>query len=554
MRALNATLDNSTSAGYETGRVNVHLVAVVASSYVQAGVIDQDVLNLENGAGVLSLVHTARDLAGADVVTMVVPNTLTPTGTCGQARDPGEYAVVTIESNTNCLQRKAVPHEVGHLWGAAHQNWPTPLYADGLAYPSSGSPATCSVVHVHTPCRELTYSNPYANFSTGAVSGSVSRFNAHVVSDVAAWSSSYRSTPVQGGGAYTALSTPQRVLDSRPATTIGGYNTPWSANVPRPVSIAANASVPEGATSVVVNITAVQPAASGSLKAYAWGLATPTATTASFITGRNKATTAIGTYGLIEIQTDVATHVIVDVLGYFGGNAAATAKYSPITPALRPYDTRVAPLAGFAVNETRTINLSSLTGGAVPTSATAAVINITSANSWANGYLSIAPSSTSILNFTAGAPISNLAFAPLSSGQITITSSAVTHVIIDVLGFVGPTGAYQYTPIVPNRRVTSQPLGAGGTIDVTSTGTSVGIPSSAQAIVMNLTGQNASSTTWMVAYPPGTTAPSISHVNVTAVGPNNNTAIAAPSASGLVRVRNDTALVYVNVDITGYFS
>jgi hypothetical protein len=307
----------------------------------------------------------------------------------------------------------------------------------------------------------------------------------------------------------------------------------------------------------VVNITVAQPATSGTLQAWAWGIAPSTATTASFITGKNKATTAIvaiGTYGMIEVKTTAATHVIIDVLGYFGGNSSATAKYAPITP-VRAYDTRVAPLAGFAAGETRTINLSTLTSGAVPTSAVAAIINVTATNAGANGWLTLAPSSTSILNYYPSTPIANLAFAPLSAGQITIYSQSATHVIVDVLGFVGPTGTLLYTPIVPNRRVTAQPVAAGGTWDVTVTGTTVGIPTTAQAVVLNLSAQNASATTWMVAYDKGGAAPAgISHLNVTTAGPNNNTALAKPGTGGQVRVYNDTALAYLNVDLVGYFS
>ncbi|MGH9266206.1 MAG: choice-of-anchor D domain-containing protein, partial [Acidimicrobiales bacterium] len=81
--------------------------------------------------------------------------------------------------------------------------------------------------------------------------------------------------------------------------------------------------------------------------------------------------------------------------------------------------------------------------GGVPSSgARAVILNATVTGTGAAGYLTVFPSGTSRptasdLNFAAGDTRANLVVAKLSSGgQLTIFSSAATHVIFDVAGWI----------------------------------------------------------------------------------------------------------------------
>lgn len=558
---MDAALDNSSFVGYETANGDMRLVGMIGTTYVQAGVADQDVLNMEAGAGgpaTLQIVHSARNLVGADLVTLMVPNPVQAgvDQVCGQARSPGEFAVMTVESHPDCGGRKVVAHEFGHSLAGSHQNESPPPYPNALAYRSTTDASLCSVIHTTTSCRKLIYSTPLRGFPGSAlVAGTSSRFNAAAISDYLTIAAAYRSAPAQGGGKFTAV-TPTRIMDTRStgaSAGIGGYLTPFSAGETRPVSIAGNGAVPGGATAAVINITVQGSTVGGYLTGWAWGDSQPPTSSTNWGVGQTRASTMvvpIGDYGLINIYTSQTTNVIVDVFGYFGGNAAATAKYSPVTPD-RVYDTR--PSSGFAPNETRTI---SVTGAGVPAGATAAVVNLTTVGATANGWLTLSGSSTSSINYSSsGQAIANLAFAPVSGGNITITSSATTHVIVDVIGFVGSTGTLNYYPIQPDRLVGPFPLGAGGYLDLTITGVS-GIPATAGAVMANVTGSAASTSTFINAYPKGASIPTPipSTVNVQPGAANANHSIVQPGTGSQARISNDTGTINMYFDVEGYFA
>ena len=558
---MDVALENSSSAGYETANADMRLVGMVGTTYVQAGVADQDVLNMEAGAGgpsTLQIVHSARNLVGGDLVTLVVPDRVqaSPSQICGQARSPGEFAVVTIESNPNCTNRKAVPHELGHSLAGSHQNEASPPYTTALAYPSGSGVSQCTVIHTTTACRKLIYSTPYRDFpSTSSVAGSSTRFNAAALSIEVTTAAGHRSVPVQGGGEFTPVS-PTRIMDTRatgPSAGVGGYTTPFGVDETRPVSVAGNGGVPGGATAAVINITVTGSTANGYLTSWAFPDAKPNTSSTNWAAGQVRASTMvvpIGDYGLINVYTSQSTNVIIDVFGYFGGNTAATAKYGPVTPE-RVYDTR--PSSGFAASETRNI---SVTAAGVPTGASAAVVNLTVVGATSAGFLSLSGSSTSIVNFPAtGQSIANLAFAPVSAGNITITASAATHVIVDVIGYVGSTGTLNYYPVTPERLIGPFPLGAGGYIDLTIAGVA-GIPSTAGAVMANVTGSNATATTWINAYPKGASipAPIPSTVNVHVGAANANHSIVQPGTSDQATISNANGLVNMYFDVEGYFA
>ena len=558
---MDATLDNSSFVGYETANGDMRLVGMVGTTYVQAGVASQDVLNMEAGAGgpaSLQIVHSARNLVGADLVTLMVPNPVQAGASqvCGQARSPGEFAVMTVESHPDCGNRKVVAHEFGHSLAGSHQNESAPPYPNALAYPSTTGVTNCSVIHTTTACRKLIYSTPLRGFpGTSIVAGTSTRFNAAAISDYLTTAAAYRSVPTQGGGKFTAV-TPTRIMDTRStgaSAGIGGYLTPFSAGETRPVSVAGNGAVPGGATAAVINITVQGSTIGGYLTGWSWGDSQPPTSSTNWGAGQTRASTMvvpIGEYGLINLYTSQTTNVIVDVFGYFGGNAAATAKYSPVTPE-RVYDTR--PSSGFAPNETRMI---SVTGAGVPAGATNAVVNLTTVGATANGWLTLSGSSTSIINYSSsGQAIANLAFAPVSGGNITITSSATTHVIVDVIGFVGSTGTLNYYPIQPDRLVGPFALGAGGYLDLTITGVS-GIPASAGAVMANVTGSAASTSTFINAYPKGASipAPIPSTVNVQPGAANANHSIVQPGTSSQARISNANGTINMYFDVEGYFA
>ena len=69
----------------------------------------------------------------------------------------------------------------------------------------------------------------------------------------------------------------------------------------------------------------------------------------------------------------------------------------------------------------------------IPTSATAAVINVTITQAKSDGYVTVSPcgsaSDTSTLNFAKAQDIANMSMVQLGAGEVCITVSAETHVV-----------------------------------------------------------------------------------------------------------------------------
>ena len=548
---MTATLANSSSPGFETANASMALVGVISLPYTQAGVQDQDVWNLESGNAGLAGALTARNLVAADLVALIVPNQVqsSPTSVCGQGRPAGWASVETIETSPSCQNRKAVTHELGHNLGAGHENATMPYLSDSFAYPAGTTASACSVVHTTTGCRKLIYSTPYRSFpGTTTVAGSASRFNAHVVSDLLPVAAAFRTPVAPFGRNYTAVP-PTRVLDTRPPSSVGGYNTPFAVNTARSVAIAGLAGVPLSATAVAITVTVVSPSGNGYLSVYPNGTSWPGTSTMNYNLGQVKAATAIvqlGGFGHIAVLANSTTDVVIDVVGYFGGSVSSTNKLGVLTPT-RVYDSRT--LTIFGNNEPRSINTIS---AGVPSGAVAAVVNITVVGSTLAGFVSVG-SGTSTLNYPAGGAVaSNMAIAPLSGTNINVYVSASTHVIIDVLAYLGPSGVHGFTAMPPVRLNAGTSLPAG--YNNTQVANIAGIPANAGAVVANVTGVFPTLPTYLTTFPAGTSLPGISTVNVAAGQVDSNHTIVGVGSSYSVTTFNPAGTITYILDVEGYFS
>ncbi|PYQ19145.1 MAG: hypothetical protein DMF79_13320 [Acidobacteria bacterium] len=122
----------------------------------------------------------------------------------------------------------------------------------------------------------------------------------------------------KGMGFYTV--TPCRLLDTRQAGPSLGPNTTRTFNA------AGSCGVPSTARALAVNLTAVAPTDLGYFRLYAAGAAAPPTSILNFATGTTRAGNTIvnvGDAGAVTVQCVMplgstgATHVVVDVFGYF---------------------------------------------------------------------------------------------------------------------------------------------------------------------------------------------------------------------------------------------
>lgn len=297
------------------------------------------------------------------------------------------------------------------------------------------------------------------NGSTGTV---------HVIADVLGY--------FAGGGAASIpgsfqANVPNRVLDTRVASDVTagaavGHGREVSLQVTgsHPSSTGAPVVVPEDASAVVLNVTAVAPTEAGYVTAYPNGSARPLASNVNFARGTtavpNLVTVKVGDAGKVNLYVGTdpdpvngKVHLIADIVGYYvGGEATQPGTFVPLTPK-RILDSRdgagmvtklgITPLAR-RVNNYETIALDVAGGlGQPPTAVAAAVMNVTVANPTAIGHVTIFPDGTSrpvvsSLNYVAWQTVPNLVTVRTGdNGKVDFYtfSAGQTDLIADVAGF-----------------------------------------------------------------------------------------------------------------------
>jgi hypothetical protein len=219
----------------------------------------------------------------------------------------------------------------------------------------------------------------------------------------------------------------------------------------RDVTVTGGATtVPNGADSVVLNVTVTGGTTGSFLTIWPDGEAQPTASSINFSAGQtipNAVTTKVGAGGDIRIFNGAGSvNVIVDVVGYFDQGSGAP--FRPLPAPVRIQDSRSSSQVGayntpwpadFARNVQVTGPLADVPGTAV-----AALLNVTAVAPSTGGYLTVFPTGAaqpvaSSLNWAAGQTIPNAVTAKIGTGgQIRAYNAAGTvHVLMDVSGYYG---------------------------------------------------------------------------------------------------------------------
>jgi uncharacterized protein (TIGR03437 family) len=341
-------------------------------------------------------------------------------------------------------------------------------------------------------------------------------------------------------------------------------------------------NVPPAAQAYSLNITIVPHATLGFLTAWPSGTTLPLAATVNSLDGRivgNAAIVAAGTAGAISLYASDDTDVVVDINGYFGApNAPQALAFYPVTPC-RVADTRSG--RGFS----GAFGAPSLAGGAtrdfplqqsvcgIPVTAQAYSVRMTVVAPGPLGYLTTWPSGqarpkVATLNALNGGVVGNEAIvAAGTGGAISIYASDNTDLVMDVNGYFAPPGSpgalYFYT--LTSCRVAdtrsgkgfsgafgTPSLAAGATRDFPMPSSSCGIPSSAQAYLLNMTVVASNSLGYLTAWPSGQVRPTAATVNALNGGVVGSAAIVPAGTSGAMSVyaSDNTDLI---IDTSGYF-
>jgi hypothetical protein len=260
--------------------------------------------------------------------------------------------------------------------------------------------------------------------------GGLVSFVASSRTDVVADLEGYFAPPSGSAGGYVPVP-PSRLLDTRAGGTLAGGAT-------LDLLVTAGGVPSSGVSGVVLNVTVTNTSAAGYLTVYPTGAPRPTASNLNWAAGwtvPNRVFVPVGTAGKVTFFNFTgSTDLVVDVNGYFTDATATGNLFTPASP-VRVLDTRISA---------QTLGQGgSLVVPVAPSSATAAVLNVTATNTTAPSFLTVYPGGTRLtasdLNFVASQTIPNLVVATLSSsGSVTIYNSAgSTDVVVDLVGWFG---------------------------------------------------------------------------------------------------------------------
>ncbi|MFC4853725.1 hypothetical protein [Actinophytocola glycyrrhizae] len=349
---------------------------------------------------------------------------------------------------------------------------------------------------------------------------------------------------------------PVRVLDTR----IGG--TPVGPG--RSVTVDLTARTPAAATSVVLNVTGVSPTLSTFVTVYPAGEARPNASNLNLAarnTRANSVVVALSADRRVTLYNHSGnTHLVADLAGYYTEGTAN--RYTTMNPR-RVLDTR--PGTPLGPRGTGVLNVSSF----VPAGATAVTFNMTGVGATASTFLTAYPNgqtrpTASNINLAPGEVIPNQVTVPIGTNRsiVLYNHAGNTDVIIDLVGYYSPGGAYKFIAISPERAWDSRQddgLRPSYFVGLTGWGETTD-PVALHAIAGNVTGVNATAPGFVTVWPGGQPRPNASTLNVV---PNQVVANAVTVGIGYesdpgiqdraVNFANNAGYVDVVFDVAGFF-
>jgi hypothetical protein len=277
-----------------------------------------------------------------------------------------------------------------------------------------------------------------------SASGSVCVYasgSTEVVVDVAGY-----AQPLSG---YSPLR-PARLVDTR-----GGYPTidgsfsgagALAGGSVTEFAVGGRAGVPMDAAAVALNVVGVASVSDGFVTVWACGSERPHASNVNLQSGgveNNLVVVQLGTDGRVCVFTQAATHLVVDVAGYFASSsmfhAASAERLLDTRPGSSTVDGQAAGAGMLAQGSTLELRVAGR--GGVPTDATAVWLNLTAPDATRAGFVTVWPCgaprpATSNLSLEQGAIRANAALSEVGEGgKVCIFVQHATHLVVDVEGY-----------------------------------------------------------------------------------------------------------------------
>ncbi len=316
---------------------------------------------------------------------------------------------------------------------------------------------------------------------------------------------------------------PKRLVDTRDGAAVAAETA---------LTVKLDGVVPADATAVIVNLTATDPCASGYLTAYGCKQALPATSNVNVAAAGSRATMAVVPINGEDlcVYSKNRADVVVDLFGYASPSAAE--RLVPITPA-RLVDTRSGTGADAAKGKLTPqvpLKLKTSAVNGMPTGATGAVVTLTALAGSAPGWLATfpcdAPSTTSVVNFSPSEIVANSAFVKLAAdGSVCVLSNVAVDVVMDVTGWIAPTGS-QHEAQAPVRLVDTREAKGGARLDDGAV-LKVTIPGNPKGALLSVTAVDSTQSGFITVYACDQPRPLASTLNVNGKDTRANLAVAA---------------------------
>ena len=347
------------------------------------------------------------------------------------------------------------------------------------------------------------------------------------------------AVPVRG--TFTPVD-PVRILDTRDGTGVADRRIgPLGARQIIEVDVTGVGGVPDtGAGAVVLNVTVTEAAGPGYITVYPCGDLRPVASNVNFLRGvnvANQVTAKVGRDGRVCMYASSQTQLVADLSGWYGDDFAAVPGffYEALTPE-RIIDTRdgtglgTRAIGQLAAGEILPITIPGAGGVPADADVRAATMSVTVTGATQAGYITVFPCDqvrpiVSNVNFDPSNPtMANLATSRTSSTeQVCFYASVATDLVVDIQGYFSPKPNVVFTGVTPVRVLDtrdgtgvagSRPTrpGRGSVIEVQIAGHN-GVPTDAQAVMLNVTITEAAGRGFVTAWPCGRPRPVASFLN-----------------------------------------
>ncbi|WP_460396992.1 RCC1 domain-containing protein [Actinophytocola sediminis] len=304
------------------------------------------------------------------------------------------------------------------------------------------------------------------------------------------------------------------------------------------------------------------PSAATFVTVFPGGVARPDTSSLNLVTGEiraNQVTVALGTNQTVSLYNNAGnTHLLADLAGYY--HTGVGAKFTAL-PASRLTDTR---WDGVPVGAGGTVDVDF--ADRIPASATAVTFNLTVTDVTAATFVTAWPTgaprpNASNVNVTSGETRPNLVTIALGlNRKVSLYNhTGSVHVTADLTGFYTPDYGASFLPLPPTRVLdtrngtggTTRPVGPGAEIEVDL---GSGIPVTTTGLVLNLTGLNATASTYVTAWGPFRYKPNASTLNIAPGQITPNAAVVALAQLPAMKLYNHRGNVHLLGDLTGVFA